>query len=311
MTRTARAFTLLELVLVLAVLAVLSLIAVRSVDGLGDQTAFDATRSTMTNIEDAVLGPPSLRDADGTALSAGFVADLGRLPLAVGSDPSTQLAELWSNPRGLLTFAIRTAPSDATVTIGTGHRGDYLRLAIGRSELVDGWARPFDLLKADGVTPVDPDEPIEALRDRGADGLVDVGASDDYDTDLTLGLAADAPGGASRFSGTLSGQVYAIDANGQLVVPDSASGNIVVILFSPDPATGGVKETAQTITAPFTAASFTLTDVTIGPRVLRAYQGAGIDGANLPAAVTNSTRSSIVTRLVMRAGGMTKDLVLR
>ena len=165
-TATARrGFTLLELVVVMAILVILAGVAIRSMEGLDQQARFEATQRCMQDINDAVVATG--RDADGSSALNGFVADLGRLPRAVGPDPAAQLAELWSNPRNLAPFAIRPAPSDSEVLVASGWRGNYLRLGVGKSVLQDGWGRAFDLLKADGVTPVSDGDDIVVIRSRG------------------------------------------------------------------------------------------------------------------------------------------------
>src|SRR4051812_47329304 len=95
--RVRRAFTLVELLVVLFILVILSAIAVQSLEGVQDQTRYEATQRGIQNIQDAIVGPASQRQPDGTLMVSGFVADIGRLPLASGSDPHTQLQELWSS----------------------------------------------------------------------------------------------------------------------------------------------------------------------------------------------------------------------
>src|SRR6478736_2391233 len=123
-----RGLTLLELVVVLAILAVLTTLAVKLTDSLLDQTQFETTQRTLDSIQSAVLGPRDQVETDGSRAVSGFVADTGRLPLAVGDDPATQLAELWANPRGLPAFGLAVAAADADIKLLTGWRGPYLRL---------------------------------------------------------------------------------------------------------------------------------------------------------------------------------------
>src|SRR5205814_489224 len=72
----------------------------------------EATQRGLQNIEEALVGPANQRDADGSFQVSGFVADVGRLPLAFGTDAKTQLAELWSNPNNLAPFGIKPASAD-------------------------------------------------------------------------------------------------------------------------------------------------------------------------------------------------------
>ena len=71
--------TLVELLVVLAILALLTTVAVTSSDVVLSQGRYEATTRTLTDIQEAVLGPPNARQADGTLVSTGFVADMGRL----------------------------------------------------------------------------------------------------------------------------------------------------------------------------------------------------------------------------------------
>lgn len=160
------ALTLLELVVVLAILATLTLVAVVSTEGVVEQGRFDVTRRTLQNIDDAVLGPANQMEADGTRAISGFAADTGRQPLAFGNDPASQLAELWSNPNSIPLFEVRDALSDAEVKLKSGWRGPYLRAPSqnGVPALLDGWGNPFVMLKADNASPVLNGDEIAYVR---------------------------------------------------------------------------------------------------------------------------------------------------
>lgn len=285
-------FTLLEMVIVVAILAILAAVAMRSMGSLDQQARLETTQRSMRDLGDAVLA--SGRDADGSLLVSGFVADLGRLPWAFGIDPNSQLQELWSNPRGLAAFALRPSTSDTEVYVACGWRGNYLQLGAGQSDLRDGWGQGYDLLRADGVTPVNAGDPVAIVRSRGADNAI--GGSADYDVDITapLGGQPSTPGGDIT-KATIGGRVLALDANtGLLRDPDPNTGAIVVRYFGPNPATGGVLELTDA-NAAVPAYAYSI-DGTAGPRVLRAYQGA--------------LRSTPI-RVMLQPGGQVKDLVLK
>jgi type II secretory pathway pseudopilin PulG len=265
--------TLVELLVVLTILALLTTVAVTSTDVFLNQGRHEATTRTLTNIEDAVLGPANARQADGAVLTSGFVADLGRLPLAASSDPLTGLAELWSNPGGVQPFAIRPAPSDPEVLVPSGWRGPYLRLPVGQGVLRDGWGNPVSLLNGSG-NPAATGEAIAAVRSFGADGAP--GGTQDYDVDLTVTLA-------DRIAVAASGNVYVLDGNGQRQNPPDPS-QIRVVLYGPNPTTGNVLETVVPTTVRADGVVSYAVATTPGPRFLRAYLGA-------PA-----TRKSLVVR---------------
>src|SRR5262249_50033275 len=115
-----RGMTLVELLVVLTILAILAAAAMTATEVFVDQGRYDANARTLTSIREAVVGPDNARQTDGTVLVSGFVADMGRLPVAVGTDPTTALAELWANPYPQNPFAVRQAPSDPEVLIPSG-----------------------------------------------------------------------------------------------------------------------------------------------------------------------------------------------
>ncbi len=292
----APGFTLLEMVLVVAILTILATVALRSMEGVDQQARFEGTQQTMRNVNDAVLSCG--QQGDGSFLISGFVADMGRLPRAFGTEANTQLQELWANPRGLQPFAVRAAPSDPEVLVPCGWRGNYLQLGVGQSGLHDAWGAAMDLLKADGTAAADGD-PVAAIRSRGADGSIDAGVATGYDTDIALTLGGNMASTAQGGIATLSGRVLQLDANsGQLRDPDPANGDVVIRYFAPDSSTGLPAEQAVTVAAPFTSVSFTFA-ATAGPRVVRAYQGSPV------------TLRSVPVRLVLQPGGQARDLVLR
>ena len=61
------AFTLLELVVVLAILSLVTVLAMRSIGGVEDQRHFEANQQGMDQLQFAVLGSPEDRGADGSA----------------------------------------------------------------------------------------------------------------------------------------------------------------------------------------------------------------------------------------------------
>ena len=322
-------FTLIEMLVVLAILAAVTTLAIRSAGNLQSQARYQQTTREMEDISAAIIGTAHSREPDGTAQVTGFVADMGRLPRAVGSDPLTQLQELWIQPAGAVLYGARSPSFDSSVTIVSGWRGPYLLLGMGKTELRDGWGNPFDLLKADQTTVVNAGDAVEVLRSRGSDNAVDasIPTVKDYNTDVYAGLnVTSMPTNSSgqtvsyaasignRFQGQISGNISFFDATSGTYKPlDSTKGDIVVCYYGPNPATGDV----NTITITFSATSAPLNanpsslpyafaaNFPIGPCVIRAYQGNSLSNA------TFATYKSQVTRLVLLPGGQTKDLVLQ
>ena len=153
-----RAFTLVELVVVLAAIAILTHLAVRELGAYSASRRAIAADSLMEEIAAASYSP-------GEATS--FFHDMGRLPQCVDiAEDSTissaaptngTLAELWMCPPLAKPFAIINAVDDnlcvaeeekgdlvdENVWIGTGWRGPYLRLPVGKTRLFDPWGNEF------------------------------------------------------------------------------------------------------------------------------------------------------------------------
>ncbi len=290
--------TLIELLVVLLILAILTTVAIQSTAGLVDQARYEATQRTLQNVQEAIVGPGGQREPDGTLLISGFVADVGRLPNAVGTDPATQLQELWANPSALAPFTLQAAPSDPQVVVPCGWRGPYLQLQPGSAQLYDGWGNSFALLQADAVTGVPVGQPIPVVRSLGADNASG-GTGYAADADVLL-LSTQAAAPVNRYQAVVTGTVYVLDAQGNRTNPDPANGPITVRFFGPNPLTGGVLETAVTVT-PTTGVPVTYSfNTTIGPRVVRAYQG-----------TATTQKKSTVTRLTVQPGGQIKDLLMQ
>lgn len=296
--RSRTGLTLLELVVVLAILATLTLVAVVSTDTVVDQGRYDVTRRTLDNVQTAVLGELNQTDADGTRAVTGFVADTGRLPKAVGSDPAMQLAELWSNPNNLPLFGVAASTFDADVKLLAGWRGPYLRLPpqpAGNVKMLDGWGNPFLLLRAD-QTPVAATDPIVHVRSGGGPGSP-------YDQTLVLSQ----PFFPESHTGSVTGAVSDSDPVPPNPETDLNSPYVVdVVLFVPDFAQpDGVDE--RHANPPPSAAngySFTFTDIPIGPKVLRAYQTYTPTGGN-----QTQIRSDII-HLRVPAGGTARNIAI-
>lgn len=133
------AFTLVELVVVLAVIAVLTHLAVRELAHLRDGRLSDAADRQLEEIRSAVysVGP------DGVA--RGFLVDMGRLPKAEDGT----LSELWQKPADALEYAVRQTnivleAKNLSVYVPTGWKGPYLRLPFGADRLRDPWGNPIE-----------------------------------------------------------------------------------------------------------------------------------------------------------------------
>ena len=142
---SGRGMTLIELLVVLAILALLTTAAVTSSDVFMGQGRYDATSRTLSDIQEAVLGPANAFQPGGNIITSGFVADMGRLPNCTSTDTTVGLSELWIQPAGG-SFTISPA-SDSEVLVPCGWRGPYLRLPVGESSLRDGWGQSDGLAR--------------------------------------------------------------------------------------------------------------------------------------------------------------------
>jgi len=156
--------TLLELLIVVAILAVLATVAIQSTTDIGNQARYDATLKSLSAFRSALLGPSGQTAPDGSPMATGFIADMGRVPRSSTlTHPSygdvPDLTEVYSEtiPSGLKAYALHTAVLgnvsltsigsvtdtvnmyDLAVRVPAGWRGPYLRKASGDATLVDGW----------------------------------------------------------------------------------------------------------------------------------------------------------------------------
>jgi prepilin-type N-terminal cleavage/methylation domain-containing protein len=180
-------FTLLEMVIVLAILAVVTLVATRSISQAQDQRRFEVSQRLLRDVRAAIMGDESLRALDGTPGASGFLADMGRFP--------SSLEELWKNTGGV-GFDLRAVEDVEGLRLASGWRGPYLRLPIGASVLKDGWGRELGFSVDDGVK----------FWHFGADGVADGAAAGgaeaaSYDADVAVWLPAES--GVARVYGQL------------------------------------------------------------------------------------------------------------
>jgi prepilin-type N-terminal cleavage/methylation domain-containing protein len=238
--------TLVELLVVLAILALLTTVAVTSTDVVLSQGRYDATKGTLTNIQEAVLGPPNARQADGTLVSMGFAADVGRWPVCTSTDltggssggPWGGPWELLFQPAGIASFALVQSQNDPDVVVPCGWRGPYLRLSPGQTSIRDGWGNPLILLNQAG-SPAAAGDPIWSVSSSG-------GGNGLYNGSLGVNFPPpqNTVGGSVAYGIVISGAVNAFNFH-----RSSSSGNTVQVwMYGPNPNTGGLWELQCTTT---------------------------------------------------------------
>ncbi|HTR40050.1 MAG TPA: prepilin-type N-terminal cleavage/methylation domain-containing protein [Pseudomonadales bacterium] len=314
-SRHQNAMTLLELVVVIAILAVLTTVAMRSLTGVAGQSRFEVTQQTLDGIREAILGAANDHQPDGSLVINGFIADIGRPPVAelVTNFDGTQsltLDELLVQPPGALPFDVRPATAtnmtdssqaDSEVLVPCGWRGPYLRLSAGANQIMDGWgfnlANPYPLgtnfvcLSRADSSPVNPGDEIAIVSSPGADG---VQGGSGYDTDLSI------TNPSSFYSASLVVTVSMSDTNGNSITSLTNGDQVIVRVFGPDTNNlGRIAVQSQTNANQFT---FPFVDsLTQGPRAVRAYLQTG-DGI--------FTNSSVIDYLNLHPGFNTAGLNL-
>jgi prepilin-type N-terminal cleavage/methylation domain-containing protein len=301
-------FTLLELVVVLAILAVVTTLALRSLDQVQDQQRDEANRSGMQALHEAILGSPDDRAADGSRMISGFVADMGRLPKAVEIDGNLTLAELWVNPGhafdvrpAIAVNGVPPAYQDSQVFVSGGWRGPYLRLPIGAETWLDGWGNP--MTSTLDSSPPDPDgagyarlrdlsdnpltgeQEVRMIRHLGANGILD-SADEGYDRDGVL-VFDDA-----SYQVTLTAQVEVMKDDSPATVDPADT--VTVCVFGPDPV-DPTKIKVVPVLGSFSSnpITFGFPGLTIGPRVVRVYFA---DSGSLTTSFTRSAVKNVVLR---------------
>lgn len=144
--RTRPAFTLLELIIVIALLAIVATVALRSVESTDIRARQQVTLNTLEEVKRAILGDPDLRQPDGSWIPNGFVNDIGALPT------EEQFETLWISSLPEIPYEgignwrsvdWPNEPGAASAELGVGWRGPYLTIPIGASGLTDGWGNPL------------------------------------------------------------------------------------------------------------------------------------------------------------------------
>ena len=169
-----RGFTLIELLVVLAILVTLTAVAATSLEGVQDQSRYDATTRQMNEIRDAISGARNSKQVDGTPIISGFVADVGGVPATLDDliKPPADSNALYA-PAKVFADSISYSPTGTySVAVPRGWRS-YLRMGAGQSSLADGWGNAFSY--AVGGDPV-------VLKSQGPDVNV---ASDDLIVNIT------------------------------------------------------------------------------------------------------------------------------
>ncbi len=196
-TRSTKGFTLLELVIVIAIIGFLAMIMTRTYTGEDDQARFEQTRVQMEEIKKALPGDSGIY-TNGQRQFSGYIADIGGLPVLedVSGTPGDTSDD---QPKGLWDQGVlpdwEHKPASRT---WMGWRGPYLETPPD-SVLKDGWGAPFVFSVSNGNL---------AIESYGADFCDDTGGETGFDTDLEMTIKQTEHQGAvaGRATGFTAGQ---------------------------------------------------------------------------------------------------------
>jgi prepilin-type N-terminal cleavage/methylation domain-containing protein len=121
------AFTLIELLIVAALLGLIATSALLLVDSAQDQRRYEETRASYATLSAAILGPTE-QTLNGVPLISGYVSDVGALPAV--------LEDLRAQPTTVVNYGL-IGPANKGVLLSHGWRGPYLSLAA--PDLRDPW----------------------------------------------------------------------------------------------------------------------------------------------------------------------------
>jgi prepilin-type N-terminal cleavage/methylation domain-containing protein len=307
--------TLVELVVVLVILAVLTTIAVSMTDGVLDQSRFDATRTTLDNIQTAIVGPTTARDS-----TASFVSDMGGPPAGLGdlltstATPFTvvqqSLNKISSIPALTASVGSDLSNSPGTIYLGSGWRGPYLTVPSGAltttggttTTVNDSWGQPFifssNLNKA--TTPTADATGSIVISSSGKPLTADAPTSP-----FNPGISTTIPATSvyARLSVSLAntnlqsmGPEFLLGGTTQLVTPQTTN---IVVCCSSGTTTLAAQASGNLTTAGATGSSYTFTfqNVPCGNIAIFAYQvnkntsgntiGLTADKTNFPTTVSS------------------------
>ncbi len=168
-------FTLLEMLVVIALLGVVMLTSTSLIMNTGEMEREDATRIKWMQMRTAILGDTT-RTLDGAPVISGYMADMGRLPENISELMFQGTQPAWS------AIDVSSVYPNVTATLWGGWRGPYLYTA-GSKSFRDSWGNEDldttqDALNfgwqvshaPNGCTPINNCESME-IRSLGDDGV--------------------------------------------------------------------------------------------------------------------------------------------
>jgi general secretion pathway protein G len=154
-TGRRRGFSLIEVIVVIAVISILAAMAVPYAAKLIDQSKEEATKKEMEELSNAIMGDPKIP-------TGGFYGDVGRLP--------NNLDQLYNRIAPPLPAPPQGPPGGGTLGVKVGWYGPYIN--TGYAPLgyqTDAWGRPY------AYSPIGAQ--AGQIRSQGPDGAL--GTADD------------------------------------------------------------------------------------------------------------------------------------
>ncbi len=318
MVSSRSGMTLIELVVVLALLAGLAAMTLTGVGDLGTRARYDETTVRMRLLREAVVG---------NGVEAGrFVRDMGRLPIVHTDTDGVRLEELWRDQGGIGYGKVtRALDADwpewetfgdslpAAVELACGWNGPYLMVddpATARS--FDGFGNPWRVAgSAVGAT-------VTNVASLGSDGAAGGTAWDEVDR--AVDLAGLLPETTLTVLIRARNSTNAQDVAWQPVAPADASAvwthtppyrlhKLHVALFAPEVAEGAASITRSLLPANATNVTGTVTFAGLFPTECKVY-AYGYLGAS-PEAASLQTSGREPEPVTLRPGRNTITLYLR
>ncbi|MBI3817403.1 MAG: type II secretion system protein [Planctomycetes bacterium] len=224
-----RGFTLIEMVVVLAILALLTLVALRATSGIVDQARYEANRKLLNDIAEAIVGKQGAGAIDSVPYC--FVADMGAIPTQ--HHDNLALMDLWQMPQGAKANQLKSDAIDPEIKLSVGWRGPYIQLASGVDSLLDVYGNPLKVIFPSTQIPANPKFSITSL---GSDGALDdpLHPPKDYEADQTIIIIPDPQNTnpsdvIDKTTTTVAGSVTIVPE------PQISNWKVVVFVYQPDP----------------------------------------------------------------------------
>jgi general secretion pathway protein G len=232
-SKTQAGFTLVELLMVIAILGVLTVMSLVPISNTIEEGRFQETLQKMQTIRNSIVGDPAIVE-NGIRTSFGFIGDIGAIPTA-----GQGIAALVTKPVALPAWSV-----DSTVRFGLGWNGPYLTSATAGTDFtLDAWGRPF---------VYSPASSPPTLVSYGADGIA---GGTGFDSDITVELPV----------ALQTSTVYGFISNSA----KPFIGDAVVEINYPDGA--GVLKTDTATVVPVDKGKFSFPGIPLGKRSVTVY----------------------------------------